>query len=273
MRPAILILAPLIASLLTSGFAQTTSKAPEDEKAVWPISRSREPDTNLVVFPFGPRNIGRYDFHGGIDIYVKRGTPVGSILAGRVLYMNKSTVLVQHSDQRKTAYLHLDSVEVSKGDSVKAGDIIGTAGDINAKDVHLHLTYLVGPKRFIDEVESRNPLEILPHKTPPKPNVQFEGNSATVTLDPGLMTIRRITLACNDSTTLTLDYREIIKQGRKPRQNQNQSGIKIKASRPRRNEGNQRVFDLLLEPIDPEQNLRQVIIEDLNGVIISQTEK
>lgn len=273
MRPTLPILTSLVLFWVTPGITQTNAPDSKTEPVVWPISRSSEPDTALLVFPYGPRNIGRYDFHAGIDIYVKRGTPVGSIMAGRVLYTNKSTVLIQHSEQRKTAYLHLDSVTVSKGDSVNAGDIIGAAGDVNAKDVHLHLTYLVGPKRFIDEIESRNPLEILPHKTPPKPVVKFEGNSTSITLHPGLMTIRRITLECSNSTELTIDYEEIVKQGRKPRQNQNQSGININVGRPRRDELNQRIFDLILKPADPEHQLKQVIIEDINGTIIQRAEK
>jgi murein DD-endopeptidase MepM/ murein hydrolase activator NlpD len=240
----------------------------EDYEVAWPISRSSRPDTEFVVFPYGPRNIGTYNFHAGIDIYVERGTPVGSIMAGKVLYTNKSTVLIAHSDERKSAYLHLNSVNVQKGDHVRVGEVVGTVGDVNAKDVHLHLTYLVGPKQFTDEVESRNPLEVLPHKPPRAPTAKFEGDSVKITLDAGVMTVKRITLVCINGKEFVIDYYDIVKLGRKLRHKQIQSEIRLDVSRPRREQDGTRVFDLTLGTADPELSIGRLVLEDINGKVL-----
>lgn len=234
----------------------------------WPISKSATPDTSFVVFPYGPRNIGRYDFHAGMDIYVPRGTPVGAVMAGSIIFADESKVQIQHADQRQTAYLHLDRVHVQKGDRVQAGDIIGNVGDTNAKNVHLHLTYMVSSKPKASETHSRNPLEILPHPPPRAPLAVFEKDLVRITLHAGTMTVRKITLVCGNGKRLAADYRVIVVQGSRKRDNQNQSGIRLSAGRPVHSKDGGRQFDLFLSTIDHTLSIQRVILEDFSGQVV-----
>jgi len=190
---------------------------------------------------------------------------VGSIMAGKVLHTSASSVLVGHAHQRRSAYLHLDSVKVQSGEQVEAGQVIGTVGDANAKDVHLHLTYMIGPKRYIDEFDSRNPLEILPHPEPAEPVAKLDKGSIVLTLETGMMTVNQIDLICQDGTELSLNYLEVVSLGKEKWSEQVQSGIHIAAGRPRKNKDDIRVFDLTLAPTDARLIVRKVVLTDYRG--------
>ncbi len=238
-------------------------------EVVWPISRSLNPDEALIVFPYGPRNIGRYDFHAGIDIYTSRGTPAGAIMAGTARVVSESTVLVLHAGDRRSAYLHLDSIVVSDGAQVEAGEVVGLVGDVGAQDVHLHLTYMTGPKQFVDERDSRNPLKVLPPVPARAPRIRFSGDSVIVTLHAGFMTVQQIEVEYDSGLTTVLDYRQIVAQGSTARDTQLQSGIYIDASRPRRPDDDEgREFDLVLIPGDLALTIRDVALRDFDGELL-----
>lgn len=87
--------------------------------------------------------------HRGIDLMAARGTPVRSPAAGRVLSAeanyskapNYGTVVVlDHGDGWQTLYAHLDSFAVKPGDTVQAGDTLGTVGSTGiATGPHVHV--------------------------------------------------------------------------------------------------------------------------------------
>ena len=53
-------------------------------------------------------------------------------------------MVVQHSDQKSTAYAHLSRIGVRKGQSVEQGALIGAVGSTGASTgPHLHFEYLV----------------------------------------------------------------------------------------------------------------------------------
>ena len=53
-------------------------------------------------------------------------------------------VVVQHSDQKSTAYAHLSRIGVRKGQSVEQGALIGAVGSTGASTgPNLHFEYLV----------------------------------------------------------------------------------------------------------------------------------
>jgi len=244
----------------------TSDSDPEGPAVVWPISRSVTPDQHQVVFQYGPRNIGRYDFHAGIDIYTARGTPAGAIMAGTARVVSESTVLVLHDGDRRSAYLHLDSIVVMDGARVSAGEVIGLVGDVGAQDVHLHLTYMTGPKQSIDERDSQNPLQVLPPGAPPDPSIRFAGDSAVVTLYAGSMTVQRIEVGFERGPPSALDYGEIVAQGSTPRDTQLQSGVFIDASRPRRLDDREgREFDLILMSGDTTDRILSIRLVDFTG--------
>ncbi len=101
--------------------------------------------------------------HGGIDLADDIGTPIFAALGGRVVYAGKDTrsniastlkvfqpggdsgpngnyVKITHDDGTSTMYLHLDTVDVSAGDTVTQGHQIGTLGNTGrSRGPHLHL--------------------------------------------------------------------------------------------------------------------------------------
>ncbi|MER7577998.1 transglycosylase family protein [Streptomyces sp. NPDC126514] len=90
-------------------------------------------------------------YHTGVDFPVAAGTPVTAVSAGTVVsagwggaYGNQ--VVVRHSDGMYSQYAHLSSLNVSTGQSVGAGDGIGSSGSTgNSSGPHLHFEIRTGP--------------------------------------------------------------------------------------------------------------------------------
>ena len=82
---------------------------------------------------------GKKEFHKGLDIAAPKGAEVYAAADGTVLsavseYEQDSFygryILIEHTDTVKTHYSKLDSVLVKKGQTVKAGELIGKVGKI-----------------------------------------------------------------------------------------------------------------------------------------------
>ncbi|MDE7303114.1 MAG: peptidoglycan DD-metalloendopeptidase family protein [Oscillospiraceae bacterium] len=73
-------------------------------------------------------------FNKGIDYMAAKGTEVYAAADGKVLVSEDQnngygiTVIIDHGGDLATLYAHLDEALVSKGDEVKAGDLIGYSG-------------------------------------------------------------------------------------------------------------------------------------------------
>jgi GH24 family phage-related lysozyme (muramidase) len=90
--------------------------------------------------PIGPTSVGspfglrRGRKHHGVDLSAKSGTPIKSPLDGEVIdaaIKNDAcggTIYIEHADGYKTRYCHCKQINVSKGDIVKKGDVIGLTG-------------------------------------------------------------------------------------------------------------------------------------------------
>ena len=126
---------------------------------VWSLSGTAEPDLPMSS-AFGPRLKASenyiYDFHRGIDIPAEIGTPVHAIangvvrLAGNYAFYSDTVVQIRHYKpgkgpmtcaKRECYYsnsMHLSSVAVSEGSSVRKGDIIGYTGASESGFAHLH---------------------------------------------------------------------------------------------------------------------------------------
>lgn len=83
--------------------------------------------------------------HSGMDIAVAMGTPVHAPAAGKVvfakpdLYLTGGTVLIDHGYGIGSNFLHLSSLAVKAGQSVKQGQVIGKVGATGrATGPHLH---------------------------------------------------------------------------------------------------------------------------------------
>lgn len=95
---------------------------------------------------------GQNHFHSGVDIAAPRGTAIRMPWDGEVVYsgyvqgFGPNTVIVAHENQLQadgkivySVFGHNDNVFVSKGQSLKQGEILGTVGsEGNSTGPHLH---------------------------------------------------------------------------------------------------------------------------------------
>lgn len=238
---------------------------------IWPLATTDSVDADSVHSPYGPRWIGRYDFHAGIDLPAARGTLVHAVMTGTVAQVRTwdgsstgagNAVLVHHAAGVSTSYLHLHDIRVKEGQVVHVGDVIGTVGSTGATYPHLHFGYMQGlGGNSVDERRSRNPLELLPHTRPGDLGAISFDDSATVTLAVPLqsMTIRTIVIE-GDSELRAVDYYAIVGRGFEPRKDPVQNGVRIHAGSP---QGGEFELTLRLEPAD--FVIRRVSVVNIHG--------
>jgi murein DD-endopeptidase MepM/ murein hydrolase activator NlpD len=83
-------------------------------------------------------------WHSGIDLAAARGTPVVATLPGLATVVLSATgyglhVIINHGGGLSSLYGHLDSVVITSGEYVLAGQVIGAVGSSgNATGPHLH---------------------------------------------------------------------------------------------------------------------------------------
>ncbi len=122
---------------------------------IWPLTLVEN-----ISSTFGQRN-GR--FHTGTDMPATLGTPIISVMDGRVLAARYEggfgkTICMEHRDNFITRYAHCSEMFVKAGDVVKKGQIIGLVGSTGTSTGnHLHFEI-----RYNDI--PLNPLDFLPYK-------------------------------------------------------------------------------------------------------------
>ena len=122
------------------------------------IDRKSECDTRPTIMPvktdeywissgFGWRKgpfTGLREFHRGLDISARRGTPIIAAADGIVISAGKryhigKFIEIKHNDKYTTLYGHLLQHKVKKGQKVKRNDIIGLMGSTGmSTGYHLH---------------------------------------------------------------------------------------------------------------------------------------
>lgn len=125
---------------------------------VWPVS-------GPVSLEFGEIDLPYQPFHTGIDIatYTRTvGDPVVAFMKGKVTYADSVSwgygkhVKIDHGHFTSSVYAHLDSLNVSVGDEVEIGQVIGTRGSTGwSTGPHLHFEIRVfgipvNPRVFLD---------------------------------------------------------------------------------------------------------------------------
>ena len=114
--------------------------------------RFRWPVQGRVVSDFGPN--GRGERNDGINIAASAGEPVHAAASGTVTYCGDELkgygdlVLIRHDDGYITAYAHLGSILVGRGDRVVSGQVIATAGssgDVRRPQLHFEIREGVHP--------------------------------------------------------------------------------------------------------------------------------
>ena len=127
---------------------------------VWPVPRDSRVTTHFGMIRYvngSPTSVR----HGAIDFAVPLGTPVNATNNGEVLYagflkLTGYTIVIEHGYGLKSWHYHLDSINVSTGDKVTAGQLIGKVGSTGfSTGAHLHFGFsinnvFVNPVTVID---------------------------------------------------------------------------------------------------------------------------
>lgn len=123
----------------------------------WPL-RGR------IISSYGRKSKGLVN--EGINIAARSGEPVKAADSGTVIYRGNlipgygRLMLVRHSDTLVTAYAHLKSYAVQKGDWVKRGEVIGRVGDsgnVTSPQLHFevrHRARSVDPMQYLNRYAS-----------------------------------------------------------------------------------------------------------------------
>ena len=122
-------------------------------KFSWPTPESARTSSH-----FGPR---RRRFHYGLDLAQPTGEPIYAVFDGvvRISKRNRSygnLVIIHHANGLETYYAHMSKREVSVGDHVKSGDLIGLCGNTGrsfGSHLHFEIRYMgnaINPENVID---------------------------------------------------------------------------------------------------------------------------
>jgi hypothetical protein len=143
-----------------------------------------------ISSPFGPRNIGgrASKNHKGIDLSYPSGTQITSPLDGVIEKASPNAgncggiITINHGEFNgkniKTKYCHVKKIDVSKGDQVKKGEVVGLSGGGkndpgrgNAMGAHIHFEVLengvqVNPKSYYENsISGEQTITQSPDKT------------------------------------------------------------------------------------------------------------
>ena len=155
---------------------ETEDSAPKEEpieetvsevKAVWPVEGEIQRGYCMDALQYDP-TMSDWRTHDGLDLAAEIGTKVLAVQNGTVLRVFSddlygTTVVIDHGSGLVISYSNLEQVPtVYEGDTVSAGDVIGSVGDTakceSLQEGHLHLTAELNG-------ESVSPENYLPKKT------------------------------------------------------------------------------------------------------------
>ena len=155
---------------------ETEDAAPEEEpieetvsevKAVWPVEGEIQRDYCMDALQYD-LTMSDWRTHDGLDLSAEIGTKVSAVRNGMVLRVYSddlygATVVIDHGNGLVISYANLEQIPtVYEGDTVSAGDVIGSVGDTakceSLQEGHLHLSAELNG-------ESVSPMDYLPKKT------------------------------------------------------------------------------------------------------------
>jgi murein DD-endopeptidase MepM/ murein hydrolase activator NlpD len=127
--------------------------------------RFQWPLTGEIIGKFGPAGDGRRN--DGINIAAERGEEIHAAADGVVAYAGSAIavygglILIKHGDGWITAYGHAEQLLVTRGQSVKRGEVIGRAGatgSVNKPQLHFEIRNKrtpVDPLRYLPTSQNR----------------------------------------------------------------------------------------------------------------------
>lgn len=142
---------PKVVAKGTRTIVATASRGSGNGSLRWPVG-------GPITSRYGPWGGG---FHSGLDIGAGHGAAVGAAAGGRVTSAGwqggyGNCVRISHGNGVTTLYAHLSQINVSSGQSVSSGQIIGRVGSTGrSTGPHLHFEVIVNGS-------ARNPLNYLP---------------------------------------------------------------------------------------------------------------
>ena len=97
-----------------------------------------------------------YDMHKGLTFKVPIGTRVHSIYKGSIVFASYikgygKTIIISHGAGYYTIYMHLNKINIKRGDEVKSGDIIALSGDTGSIEY---------PKLYFEIRKKKTPINI-----------------------------------------------------------------------------------------------------------------
>lgn len=119
-----------------------------------------KPVSGNITSRFGANESIRDHTHKGMDIAAPKGTPIKAAAEGTVTYSGwmggyGNLVILSHGNGIQTYYGHCSKLNVSKGDTVTAGDVIALVGSTgNSTGNHLHFEIRkngqqINPQRYL----------------------------------------------------------------------------------------------------------------------------
>lgn len=146
---------PKIVQASAAAKAKIATQTPKRES-----SRFLRPVSGKLVSSYGSKAGGLHN--DGINIAAPRGTAVMAAENGVVVYAGNelkgsgNLVLIRHDGRWMTAYAHMDSVGVKRGDTVRRGQKIGTVGStgsVETPQLHFEIrrgTEAINPERYLE---------------------------------------------------------------------------------------------------------------------------
>jgi murein DD-endopeptidase MepM/ murein hydrolase activator NlpD len=109
----------------------------------------------VLTSPFGDRIspfTNKVDFHSGVDLASREGTPILATGSGRVVFAGRfplsrnvrwwrygNVVVLTHDGRYLTIYAHLEEIGVRRGQQLRRGELLGTVGNTGwSTSPHLH---------------------------------------------------------------------------------------------------------------------------------------
>ncbi len=113
--------------------------------SIWPVHGWVTSGFGYRISPF----TGKRQFHAGLDISTRPGTPIVAPADGVVTFAGREggygkMVVINHGHGLVTRYGHLKSFKVKQGQKVKRGQVIGAVGNTGrSSGPHLHYEVLM----------------------------------------------------------------------------------------------------------------------------------